>query len=279
MITQKLNVWSLLKKSFLATACIACSAEVMAENEPEIVNGIKYSITDAKSVKVVGYEETLPSELTLDSVQIEGNWYKVTSIGYEAFKYCSQLKSIASTSVTFIDKWSFQYCENLTSVSLPNVTKMGDASFDYCSGLQSISLPSATEIGSWQFSHCKNITSISLGPVTSMLDYTFNDCPKLTTLSLRQSDVSKLTIDPGVFKGEFSNIDPRNITLIVPTGSRNNYLAVQNEMGVSFKEVIEKEFLDLGATYVVITEKDGKQTTVKVDADVKVEWMKGSEIK
>lgn len=111
-----------------------------------------------------------------------------------------------------------------------------------------------------------------------MLDYTFNDCPKLTTLSLRQSDVSKLTIDQGVFKGERSNIDPRNITLIVPTGSMNNYLAVQNAMGVSFKEVIEKEFLDLGATYVVITEKDGKQTTVKVDADVKVEWKKGFEI-
>lgn len=276
MITQKLNVWSLLKKSFLATACIACSAEVMAENEPEIVNGIKYSITDAKSVKVVGYEETLPSELTLDSVQINDKWYKVTGIGDEAFANNFDIVSFSAPNVESIGYYAFEG-SRVTSMDFPKVTFLDKWALAECVNLTSVNLPQVKELPFALFDYDFNLRSVSLGEVTSIDQWAFSNCSSLDTLIVRQPDPIKMQFaDLNVF----NEVNVGNVTLFVPKGSKDAYLAVHQAMSINFKNVIEYDpNIDPNATYVVITEKDGKQTTVKVDADVKVEWMKGSEIK
>jgi len=58
----------------------------------------------------------------------------VTSIGYEAFSYCSLLTSVTiPDSVTSIGDYAFWYCENLKSVTIPNsVTSIGKEAFAGC---------------------------------------------------------------------------------------------------------------------------------------------------
>ena len=55
----------------------------------------------------------------------------LTSIGYEAFYYCTSLTSIEiPNTVTSIEDRAFYYCRNLTSIEIPNsVTSIGSSAF------------------------------------------------------------------------------------------------------------------------------------------------------
>jgi hypothetical protein len=69
----------------------------------------------------------------------------VTTIGYDAFYGCRELKSITiSNSVTTISNGAFQLCDNLTTVSIGNgVTSFGKDVFAYCGKLNSITITCA----------------------------------------------------------------------------------------------------------------------------------------
>ncbi len=87
----------------------------------------------------------------------------VTSIGDDAFGYCSALTSIEiPASVTSIGDYAFFYCSGLTSVEIPaSVTSIGDYAFDGCSGLATVTVyaPSCT-LGDEAFSACSNLKNI-----------------------------------------------------------------------------------------------------------------------
>ena len=89
----------------------------------------------------------------------------VTTIGNNAFLYCTSLASVSiPNSVTTIGWNAFHSCGGLTSIIIPNsVTSIGDNAFAYCSSLISINIPnSITDIGQSAFQSCTSMTSIDV---------------------------------------------------------------------------------------------------------------------
>lgn len=133
MTTQNLNVWSLLKRSFLSAACIAFSAEALAGVlGTQTIDGIKYSLNASDDIAtVIGYDSSTPTNVIIpDSFEYNFEWYKVTEIAEGAFKGNENLTSIRIPStVTKIGKGVFESCENLDSIKISRMEPEG-LSFD-----------------------------------------------------------------------------------------------------------------------------------------------------
>ena len=146
----------------------------------------------------------------------------VTSIGSGAFSSCHNLNSIKmSNSIKSIGISAFHQCNNLTSIEIPNsVTSIGERAFYYCSSLESIEIPnSVTSIEDKVFMGCSDLTSISIpNSVKSIRMYAFSSCSGLTSVTIPNSvtnigegafydcySLTSITVDPE--NSNFSDID------------------------------------------------------------------------
>ena len=136
----------------------------------------------------------------------------VTSIGYCAFYYCRDLKSIAiPNSVANLGPSAFGGCESLTSIKIPvNVTALNYGVFAYCSKLTSIAIPRG---------------------VTYIRDYAFKDCSSL--ISVTAGNPVPVEIGQNTFTNR------TNATLTVPKGSKSAYQTA--DYWKEFKQIIEKD--------------------------------------
>ena len=125
----------------------------------------------------------IPTKVTYKNIE-----YSVTSIGYGAFAYCNQLKSVTiPNSVNEIQGCAFQNCTNLTTITLPNALKsIGDDTFLGCYELTSITIPdSVTSIGEKAFCLCSSLESVSIpNSVTDIENMAFYKCTALTHLTI-----------------------------------------------------------------------------------------------
>ena len=112
----------------------------------------------------------------------------VTSIGNDAFYYCTSLTSVTiGSGVTYIGDYAFYRCSSLTSITIPDaVTYVGSFAFYNCSSLTSITIPDGvTSIGSHAFYDCTSLTSINIPDgVTSIGSYAFYYCTSLTSITI-----------------------------------------------------------------------------------------------
>ncbi|MBR5038963.1 MAG: leucine-rich repeat domain-containing protein [Prevotella sp.] len=118
----------------------------------------------------------------------------VTSIGFQAFWYCSGLTSISiPNSVTSIEEQAFYECSGLTSITIPNsVTSIGRFVFMNCSGLTSVTIPnSLTSIEEYAFCGCRGLTSVTIPySVTNIGGSAFSGCSGLTSITIPNSVTS-----------------------------------------------------------------------------------------
>lgn len=149
-----------------------------AETDPDAIDN---AIDDGKTTFIVVGEHTddLCTYIT-NSKAAPGtiNLFlaDATSIGTDAFAFCSALKSVNSPKVTSIGENAFESCSALTSVNFPKVTSIRNRAFVYCSVLTSVNFPEATFIGLGAFARCDALASVNLPKVVSIGHAAFHYC-------------------------------------------------------------------------------------------------------
>ena len=136
------------------------------------VDGIEYKITSETDMTVCVSRGKEGDVVIPEKVVYNNKSYSVNNIGYRAF-YKTKLISITiPNSVTSIGGDAFGFCSGLTSIVIPNsVTSIGDYAFYECSGLTSIVIPnSVTSIGIEAFFGCSCLTSITVDGENSTYD-------------------------------------------------------------------------------------------------------------
>ena len=149
----------------------------------------------------------------------------ITSIGYQAFTFCSSLQSITiPDGVTSIDDYTFSECHSLQSVNIPDsVTSINYRAFSYCYALQSVNIPDGvTSIGYQAFRDCSSLQSITIpASVISIDAYAFYNCSSLHTVFLKPTTPPTLA-DSNAFSTSYQK------KFVVPAGCLEAYQTATN---------------------------------------------------
>ncbi len=110
------------------------------------VNGIYYNITGSNTVEVANGESCSGNVVIPNTVTNSGKTYSVTSIGGNAFQYCSELTRVTiPNSVTSIGYAAFMSCTSLKSVVIgSSVNSISFFAFYKCSSLATITCLATT---------------------------------------------------------------------------------------------------------------------------------------
>lgn len=127
----------------------------------------------------------------------------VTTIGDNAFAFCSRLTSVRiPSSVTRIGNSAFFHCTGLTGMDLPDgVTGIGNCAFQGCTGLTGVRIPGTLGgMGSQAFQGCTALTGVDIAEgAASVGDYAFQDCTALTGVRIPGSMANHM--GQGAFQG------------------------------------------------------------------------------
>ena len=135
--------------------------------------------------------KTIGSYAFYDCTQITGSVtipQSVTSIGNEAFRWCSGIDSlIINNAATSIGEWAFASCFGIKTLSLGEKIKtIGYNAFSDCSGLTNVTIPqSVTSIGPCAFAYCTSLKNITIPEKVKTIEpYTFGWCTSLKYITL-----------------------------------------------------------------------------------------------
>ena len=229
--------------------------EFIAETKEGVKMSFKVINAQDKTCQVIS---PAVNKSTTGSITIPENVgaYSIKSIANSAFSGCTGLTSVSIPySITSIGEEAFSGCTGLTSLYIPSsVTSIGRNAFDACRSLASISVASGntvydsrnncnaiiekrtntlirgckntsisnsvTSIGQRAFSGCTTLTSINFHEyLTSIGEEAFTGCTGLMTIS------SEIKEPFSISNNTFSDYTYQNASVIVPTGTKELYLA------------------------------------------------------
>lgn len=124
------------------------------------VGDLKYKVTGAKEVSVIGLAKEEVEIKIPSAVSISGKVYKVTAIQDKAFYQNEDIVSIAiGNNVTYVGKYAFYQCPNLETVKFgKRVSVISTCAFTQCPNLENVTLPSSIrKIGAKAFYQCTSI--------------------------------------------------------------------------------------------------------------------------
>ena len=149
----------------------------------------------------------------------------VTSIGDEAFYWCSSLSSVTiGDGVTSIGEYAFSECYSLTEITIPDsVTSIGEGAFAYCSSLASVMLEDGMKsIGERAFSACDSLTSVTIpGSMTSIGKAAFDDCDSITSVYYTGTASEWMKIENGGNNSDLTDATRYYYSETQPTDSGN----------------------------------------------------------
>ncbi len=183
-----------------------------------------YNITGEGEVELAKYSAyaskyyNIPSDVTIPGeITYEDKTYQVVSLGNEAFKENTYLRSVylpytiarigdgcflsakelgrvrvistnGTNSITYIGNNAFKNCLALydTNVIGESVTYIGTSAFEFCCDLLSVRIPnSVTSLGYRAFSDCRRLKSASIGTgVSKIPPECFSGCIVMTSVSI-----------------------------------------------------------------------------------------------
>ena len=192
-----------MKKRFLRLLCFLAFAlpfvvatPCFADTGETTIDQITYRYdTETGEATVNDADESISDNAVIPgTIEVDGQKYKVTSIGDRAFFYCSSLTGVVIPgSVTSIGDWAFSGCSSLTEVVIPEgVTSIGSNAFADCFSLKEITIPEGvTSIGDYAFSYCPSLTQIAIPEsVTSIGQGTFSYCSSLKEITIPEGVTS-----------------------------------------------------------------------------------------
>lgn len=136
------------------------------------VGDLKYKVTGAKEVSVIGLAKEEVEIKIPSAVSISGKAYKVTSVQEKAFYQNEDIVSIAiGNNVIYIGKYAFYQCPNLETVKFgKRVSVISTCAFTQCPNLENVTLPSSIRrIGAKAFYQCTSIKVLKING--SALEY------------------------------------------------------------------------------------------------------------
>lgn len=134
------------KLLIFAAACL-CAVGAKADWASTTVDGVNYSLdTDKKTAEVTWSSNDYSGDIVLPStITYSSETYTVTTIGADAFGYCSDLTSVVLPE-TLVEIYSdaFSYSTSLTSIRIPaSVTSIASGIFAGCTSLTAIEVDAA----------------------------------------------------------------------------------------------------------------------------------------
>ncbi len=177
-----------LKISILALLAIfgfgSLSAQIVT------IDGVNYHSSSSKTCYVTykmtsfGKQDSydIKGEVVIqESVEFNGEPYKVTGIGPSAFNGCKGITKVTLPStITTIGESAFSGCTGLADINLPDgITLIGKSAFSGCEQLSGVTLPAGlTKIEEAAFQNCRGIKDLTIPKlVESIGTLAFRGCP------------------------------------------------------------------------------------------------------
>lgn len=138
------------------------------------------------------------AETALTTITTSNTFMYVTTVGYGAFKDCTNLKTVAFRDATTFGANVFEGCSAMTSATLTKATSLGNYLFKDCVKLTTVSLPAMTNLKSTGlFEGCISLKTFTSESVLSLGESFFKDCTALQSVTL----TALTTIPDNCFNG------------------------------------------------------------------------------